>query len=702
MFRWTPYVFIRFTLFLCAGILLYWWQSGLGVAAVSAVFGVAVFGYVGLWRWTQRHKTGFRPQVWFGALAFLVTASFGWLLTHSATGTNQPTHLTQQPKVSFYTGKVVSEVQVRAKNYRFVLEVDRISAERQWRAATGRVLLYTAREAERPAYGDRLIIFGTPQPIKPPANPGEFDYRQYLSLQQIHFQQFVKPRRFLVYEHGTGNPVLAASLRVRAWADSVFRRHIKRPHEQAIVSGLVLGIRDGLDNELKNAYASAGAMHVLAVSGAHVIIVFQIIVLLLGRLKKLRHGHWLFAVSALLILWFYAFVTGLSASVLRAVIMFSFVVVGEAARREGNLFNTLGLSAFLLLCYDPYLLQDVGFQLSYLAVAGIVYLHPRLYRWFDFKHRLPDKLWEMTCVSLAAQIAVFPLTLFYFHQFPTYFLLANLLVIPVSTVVLYGGLLLMAVAWVPYVSSAVAFLLEWTTWLLNRIAFLTEKTPGALVQGIHLNVWELAALYALLVCLLLFFHWPRLRVWTVATTLVLGLSASQLYAGTRHFSQRMLAVYAIPGHATLDLLDGRQHVFLADSALLGNQNRILFHLRNHWGERRVLNVQKTHFSQAAQAGLAAHHTPAFTLLHWHGKRIGILHHPTDARLFAAQRLDLLIVQQNGLKNAKHLPAGCAAQVVLDATNRYYRAKRLQAAFTERGFRCHNVLEDGAFVWEMNK
>jgi competence protein ComEC len=702
MFRWTPYVFVRFTLYLIVGILTYQWLPHLPVYTITAGIGICFLCYWALWLMQRKRQKKWRLHVWFGSLALLIISGFGWLLSHYQTQANQPEHILHQTGIAYYTGKIVSEVQTRSKNYRSVLAVDKIVSDGMPKPATGKILLYTSLDAPKPVYGDRLLIYGAPQQLKPPANPGEFDYQQYLSLQQIHLQQFIKKGKFHIYQHHAGNPVLAASLRVRSWADSVFRQHIRGVHEYAIVSGLVLGIRDGLDNDLKNAYAAAGAMHVLAVSGAHVIIVFQLIVFLLGRLKKVRSGNWLFALAALLVLWFYAFVTGLSASVLRAVIMFSFVVIGESARREGNLFNTLGLSAFLLLCYDPYLLQDVGFQLSYLAVAGIVYLYPKLYRWFDFQNRIVDTIWESTCVSLAAQVAVLPLTLFYFHQFPTYFLFANLLMIPISGGILYAGLGLLATAWIPYLSDGVSFLVQWLTWLMNQVAFWTERTPGALLQGIYLNTWELGLLYVWILLVLLFFYWPRLRVWSVATLVLTYVTVSQGYGKVRYRDQRLLAVYAIPGHATLDIMEGSWHIFLADSALLANENRILFHLRNHWGNRHVLAAQKILFSQIQATPLAIHHTPGFSIFTWHGKRFCILHQPIDLRQFRHLTFNYLIVQNNSLRNARNVPQTVFTHVILDSSNRYYAAKRLQNELRQQNIRCHNVHEDGAFLLSLAK
>ncbi|MDJ1505987.1 ComEC/Rec2 family competence protein [Xanthocytophaga agilis] len=698
MFRWTPYVFIRFTIFLLAGILLYRAFPNIPLLVVVSVFSVSFIGYLVLWLIQQRQKV--RMSLWFGLLAFVVTSAFGWLCTYEQTDTNHPNHILHLSEVTYYTGKVVSEVQSKAKNYRTVIEIEQVLSHEKLKPATGKVLIYTSKDAPAPLYGDKLIIYGAPLPVQPPPNPDEFDYRKYLSLQQIYYQQFVRKGKFIVYEHTAGNAVISASLQGRAWADKVFRTYITAENEYAIISGLVLGLRSGLDDELKGAYAAAGAMHILAVSGAHVIIIFQLIFFVFGRIKKVRYGNWIFAITALVLLWFYAFITGLSTSVLRSVVMFSLVVLGEVLRREGTLFNTLGFSAFVLLCYDPYLLQDVGFQLSYLAVAGIIYLYPRIYTWVEFETTWIDKLWKLVCGSIAAQIAVLPLSLFYFHQFPTYFLVANLLMIPVSVGVLYGGLALLAVSWIPYLSDSIGFILKWLTWLMNQIAFWTEHTPGALMHGNYLELWELGVLYVLLFLVLWFLYIPRLRVWSGVLVLLLCLTVNQGYHKINYTQQHFLAVYAIPGHSALDIVDHKQHVFIADSALSQNKSQISYHLQNHWTRRQILDVRSMVFSNVDSNILAIHQNKQFSLFIWHGKHICILHQPVNMQLFQKQKFDYLIIQNNSLKNIKQFPIQSFTTIILDASNRYYLSKRLSNELRRQKIVCHNVQEQGAFTFTL--
>ncbi|MBD0260530.1 MAG: ComEC family competence protein, partial [Cytophagales bacterium] len=475
---WAPYVFVRLLLYLVAGIA--WVLAGLpfDVGFVRGSLAVLVALYGTGWALRRRLPAGKRFGTALGGLAFGIVALAGAALTHGHDDTNHPGHLVHQPgAVAYFTGTVTSEVQERPNRYKAELTVTQIKVGDKWRPATGKVLVYLDKTSVPLRYGDQLLVRGAPRRVPPPANPGEFDYRAYLAIGQVYHQCFVKAGGYEVLGHGSPNPVFAASLRVRAWADGVFRQHVPNRQEYAIATGLVLGIRDVLDDELRNAYASAGAMHVLAVSGAHVVIVFWIITLLLGRLKRVRYGNLLFAAVSLALLWFYAFVTGLSASVLRAVVMFSFVVVADALGREKSTYNLIAASAFFLLGWNPHLLLDVGFQLSYVAILGIVYLQPKLYGRFEFDNYLLDKVWGMTTTCLAAQLAVSPFSLFYFHQFPLYFLLANLVVIPLSSGILYAGLALLAVSPLPYAGPAVGWVLSKTIWLLNQTAFFTHQLP---------------------------------------------------------------------------------------------------------------------------------------------------------------------------------------------------------------------------------
>jgi competence protein ComEC len=231
---------------------------------------------------------------------------------------------------------------------------------------------------------------------------------------------------------------------------TLIEQHVKTKDELAVASAIMLGYRDYMNADIVQAYASSGALHVLSVSGLHVGVLFLALQFLLQWMDKYRQLKWVKVLLVLAVMFFYAVLTGLSPSVLRAVVMFSFFVIAKAINRDNNMYNVLGISCLLLLFWNPYLITEVGFKLSYLAVLGIVVLYPILQPLLTFKNKLLKGAWSITCLSIAAQIATFPISLYYFHQFPNLFLISNLIIIPASDFVLYLGMLICVTFKIPY------------------------------------------------------------------------------------------------------------------------------------------------------------------------------------------------------------------------------------------------------------
>ena len=310
-------------------------------------------------------------------------------------------------------------------------------------------------------------------------------------------------------------------------------------------------------------YSSSGAMHVLAVSGLHVGIIYLLLNSLFLFFEKFKYGKYLKAVFLILSLWAYALLTGLSPSVLRAATMFSFIIIGSALKRQTNIYNTLAASAFVLLLYNPYILLQVGFQLSYAAVLGIVYLQPKLYKLIYTKHWLLDKIWAITTVSIAAQLATFPLDIYYFHQFPNYFLLSNLFVIPLATFIIGGGVLLFVTSVIPFFPGSLAWVVNKILMLLNFSVQWVENLPYSLSLGISITVLETIIVYTIII---LFFSsiikWkPRLLQLSLA--LVIFFMILQIKEQYRTGKQQYFIVYDVPKERAIDFVDGNKNYFIA-------------------------------------------------------------------------------------------------------------------------------------------
>lgn len=231
-------------------------------------------------------------------------------------------------------------------------------------------------------------------------------------------------------------------------------------------------------------------MHILAVSGLHVGIIFIILSKLLFFLERHKYGKILQSALIILILIFYAMLTGLSNSVIRATIMFIFICFGRMFTRQVNIYNTLSASAFIMLLYNPYSIMDVGFQLSYLAVISIVFFQPKIYSLLNLRYKFPDYIWQLVSVAIAAQIATFPLTIHYFNQFPVYFILSNILIIPFVSIIIYGALILFCFSFSTNISYIIAKGLQLITLVLNKNVEFIKDLPLSKIDSLIIDKFK--------------------------------------------------------------------------------------------------------------------------------------------------------------------------------------------------------------------
>src|SRR5260221_3783352 len=579
MFRWIPYAMVRITAFLIAGILAGLYGSNDYSALASLVFLVVLLLYFLTVSVLKNHPA---LKAVSGSLGLAAVFVAGYIHLLNSTDERRPSHLTHAVKaIHFYLAEVAGAPEGRTNSVRVEIEIEKIKCGQAWEEVTGKCLLYISGKSglSTVRYGDRILIAGTPEKVAPPANPGEFDARRFLSFRNITHQQFLRTNQIKVVAHAKGTGVLFYSQQGRAWASATLGRFISGPQNQAIARAVVLGVTDGIDNDLQGAYAASGAMHILSVSGLHVGIIYGIVLFLLRPLIRYSWSRWVVAVLSLACLWAYAFITGLSPSVLRAVTMFSFIVVARPFGRDTNIYNTLAASAFLLLLYNPYLIMSVGFQLSYLAVVGIVYLQGPLYRLWEPTSLFWDKLWKVTCVSLAAQLATFSLGLFYFHQFPVYFLFSNLAVIPLSVVVLVMGVLLLVISPFVWLAGFTGLLLQFIISLLNGIVTFVEGLPFSLINGVYITALQCFALMGMIICVVRLFESRKFHCVLGAFTLMAVFGYCQWINALAEKAHEQLIVYKITGHGALEWIRDRQSYFYSDTVLTADEGQLRFHIR---------------------------------------------------------------------------------------------------------------------------
>ncbi len=504
--------------FLIASSWLTWLTISLLVLSVAFV--ILNFNY-------SRFKL-YKVQWVGGLLITLILFLAGWVSIIRYNELNNARHFSKTPAQHLVV-KINNEPVVKNGLARFTANVEQQLINEKRVTANGTLLIAIKDSAANKLYyGDELLIPAKYNAIDPPFNPGEFNYKKYLAYQNIHYQAFLYPKQFVVLNTNTGNQLIAYSLRLRQRLVEKFKRNMRDTSAIAVASTLILGYKADLSNDILQAYSKTGTIHVLSVSGAHVAIIYILLNFALGFLGRYKYGKAVKALLIIALIWYYSLLTGFSPAVCRAAVMISLIIIGKTYSRYINTLNILAISAFLLLLYDPFFITDVGFQLSYLAVAGLIVFQPLVYKWFKFKNKWADKLWLLCSVSIAAQVITFPLSAFYFHQFPVYFLISNLFIIIPVEIIMYTGILYLMIPQLPVVSASLGFVLEKSILLMNNVLAVIEHSPFASIGKIWLTTAEYLLVYAIIICLFyfLFDNKKWLLKASLALTLLLAISIS--------------------------------------------------------------------------------------------------------------------------------------------------------------------------------
>lgn len=490
-----------------------------------------------------------------------------------------------EEKTEWLIARVSTDPVEKENSFQVKLGIQGVWFDSVFKSASGQVIAYFEKDTAayfNLCYGQIIAVRPVFKPIQEPKNPSQFNYKKYMSSQGIYTSGYVNTDNYIDLDINKGNLLFQYAISIRKKFLSVLKESGVEKSQLGVASALILGQKEHLDSITIQSYASAGAIHVLAVSGLHVGILYLVLDFLMQWLGKWKKGHIIKIILLLLILWFYALLTGLSPSVMRATTMFSFVIIASGVSRKSNIYNTLAASVFFLLIIDPFLLLQVGFQLSYLAVIGIIYLQPKIYRKLHFKSQLLNYIWKISSVSIAAQIATFPLCLLYFHQFPIYFLLANLAVIPLAGVILIFGLSVIVLSVVPFMSGILGFVLNSIIWLLNKAITLIHFLPCNVIEGVHISGIECLLLYLFILLIIVTVKKKKLVPLYFSLAVVIGILSLDFLEDVHLKEHNELCFYSANGALALDCISGNEHVLLADSMFYQNDRAMNFLIKNNW------------------------------------------------------------------------------------------------------------------------
>lgn len=413
---------------------------------------------------------------------------------------------------------------------------------KQWdgKPMRGKLLLNTAKDSTQKLLniGQYVATLAIIQEVPQPRSPYQFDYGAYLNNQYIYGQLHGQPQELLLLEQqSNGVKVMAARFR-----ESV-QRNLKKqsftPRQLSVINALFLGQRQDIDRQLNQQYASAGVIHILAVSGLHVGIILWLLRAVTLPLSRYRLRHFR-SLLIVLCIWAFAFITGGSPSVLRAATMFSFLELGRAVGGQSNTFNSLIYSALFLLLVNPNQLYHVGFQLSYLAVLAILWIQPWLANLHHPKFRINRLLWDTTTVTLSAQLGVMPLSLFYFHQFPGLFLVSNLVILPTLGILLGSGIGIILLSYFQILPNSIAWVFGTIIDLLNGFIGWVAAQEAFVFKHLSISPLMVVVMYLCITSVISLFrkyNYQKLLLFFSSVVLGLaGLTYQKKYSEPSHFA----------------------------------------------------------------------------------------------------------------------------------------------------------------------
>jgi len=574
----------------------------------------------------------------------------------------------------------------KAKLYLCKVDVIQYFESTGWVTTRGKAILYLQKDsaASQLLFGDRLMLEAKFSPPERALNPDGFDYAAYLKRQGVGAVCYVRSGSWRMTDTDLAFSIQRQADICRNYLLNIYREFHIEGDEFAVLAALTLGYTDALQPDLRASYSATGAMHILSVSGMHVGVVYVVMAFLLSFLNKNQRQKVIKTIFISLFLWGYAFLSGLSPAVVRATLMFSFVAVATCFEQKSQIYNTIFMSAFFMLLYNPNFLFDVGFQLSYSAVLSIIFFQPIIGKLYIANNKYSKAVWDLFSVSLAAQLGTMPFTLYYFQQFPNYFLLTNFVAIPLSTIVIYLAMALLMTSFVPYLSVVVVFFLKWSLWLLNFLIVWVQNLPYSL-SHISLDIRQTIVVFFALFCFSAYFFYKKISTLIVGLSAVLLACTFNLQTNYQTMTSKRMIVFAEQKNTHVNFIDrNRNYVFTTDSVEI---ERIA---KAFWQNQKLEKPHYIHQNEWFSDGVSS----------FEGSRILILSNDFLRKQTFSEplKLDYLIIGR-GLKPKIEQVLECLhpRKIIVDKTISDWYRQSIKRACQTRNIAFYSVAEEGAYM-----
>ncbi len=473
-----------------------------------------------------------------------------------------------KPEQTFFQCTLSDYPEEKENSYLLTVKLNAKISTAGTEAVRGSMVLYNKKDSTLISFlpGDILVIKCNPVEITNRGNPYEFDYRFYMENHGIKYYAFTSGSNIISHQAPSARKLIHKALIIREKIIEMYKLRGVSEERLPLVSAIILGQKNKIDQEQKQNFIRAGVMHIMAVSGLHAVIlslfVFNVLFFLKGRFNIIR------ILVTVLILWAFAYVTGLTPSVLRATLMFTFLQAGNLMHRKVNGINSVLASAFVLILIRPSVIFDAGFLLSYSAVIYIICFYQELYLKVQFKNWMTDKIWQSAVVTIVAQAGTLPLTIMLFNRFPTYFIITNIIIVPLSSLLVVLGCLIPLIFHIQFLSTFLAMILDNLTGLTELLTARAASLPGSNIENIGMRSIE-CFLLAITIFLFINFLLKKQRrsaftLYLIIIAFVISVTAKEIYVRTTN----ELIIYNTAGSSTIGIKTGKILNIYSDTCLI--------------------------------------------------------------------------------------------------------------------------------------
>jgi competence protein ComEC len=687
IYFWKEMPFLRILLSFIPGIVLGIFSPvAMKYLLVLAVPALLVIGIINLLPAWKAWKWGFLRGIAIFQLIFLTGGFIGFKkYTQKIKDTGWSNSITLQ-----HISLVVLQEPSIKKNGRYRATVSLFEILPGHRKINrGMALVYFPKNdinAELP-YGTSLMLLSRLLPMEKKGNPGEFDFAAYFQRQGIYYQVFLQEGDYFLLPGKKGNRFNQFLFLMRNKIIRILQKNIPEPKAAGLAEALLIGYRNDLDQSLVTAYANTGVIHIIAISGLHLGLLYSVMMSIISFPGNSNKKQWLQFFLVIPLLWVFSLLTGGSASVIRSAFMFTLLGFGKLLGKNGYPLNSLAAAAFILLACQPNWIMDTGFQLSFAAVASIMIYYEKIRKLIYFKNPVAIKCWEMIAVTLSAQILTTPLILFYFKQFPLLFLFTNLVSVPLSGWILLGEIALCLCNSFTSIAGTLGNILEMAIQLLNAYVLKMDRVTFSVIRDIYITPIQAFALY-LSVTGISMWIMRRLRIgfWLMLSGLLI-FSGLKLYQDVVNEKQKEMLVLHAPGRQALLLVKGKSGLLFTNKP---ERTTTMDWKKEILPVRQFFMLEKMHTQYLP--------VKESLLINWEGKQILYINGKATGRITGNMaKADLVILSNNmDIPLGNFIDQNHCLDWIADGTNSLWKIQEWKKEAEQLHLRFHSVNESGAY------